>query len=347
MKKGCVILLFLSLVGVAWSQREGWEFSLTGSYMTPNNFNMIEYSAGTVGLEAGWWYRAEGEEWWIQRRRNPSFGVRGSFAYIPQSIAGHRLGIEGVVSAPLGSRFEYYLGVGLSGYTRSQYFTHDEENIFITTLVSCLIDVGINYRLTDHVSLSAALLHSSNGMLQRPNKGLNYIQGGLRYSLKPTPRVENGEVLPPPDFSRHELGFTLQGGAVVSRDLNQEGYFPCYDISLNYQYYFDPVLAVGGTLDLWYNGSHYGLSRMYGEYYTFPCYVSTLGFVEGFWGPVSVKAGIGPVLVAPPRVNIRFYERVGAYYNFGHHYLGVSLNAHAGMIEFIEWSYGYRIPLGK
>ena len=200
MKKGCVILLFLSLVGVAWSQREGWEFSLTGSYMTPNNFNMIEYSAGTVGLEAGWWYRAEGEEWWIQRRRNPSFGVRGSFAYIPQSIAGHRLGIEGVVSAPLGSRFEYYLGVGLSGYTRSQYFTHDEGNIFITTLVSCLIDVGINYRLTDHVSLSAALLHSSNGMLQRPNKGLNYIQGGLRYSLNeiyarygiPMMVVENG-----------------------------------------------------------------------------------------------------------------------------------------------------------
>lgn len=347
MRRAVNILLLLIVAGSAWSQSNGWEFSLTGSYMTPNNFNMPEYSAGTVGAEVGWWHRAEGEEWWIQRRKNPSFGVRASFAFIPEGISGHRLGLVGLVSAPLGNRLDYYIGLGLSGYTLSQYFTHKEENIFITTLVSCLIDVGINYRLTDHISLSASLLHSSNGMLQRPNKGLNFLQWGLRYNTLPHLKLSAVGESPMPDFHRHEIGFTLQGGAVVSRDLNQEGYFPCYDLSLNYQYYFDPVVAVGGTFDLWYNGSHYGLSRMYGEYYTFPCYVSMLGYIEGFWGPLSIKAGIGPVLVAPPRVNIRFYERVGAYYNFGHHYVGVSLNAHAGMIEFIEWAYGYRIPLSK
>ena len=330
------------------SQSSHWELSLTGSYMTPNNFNMLEYATYTVGTEVGWWWRCEGDEWWIQRRNNPSFGLRASFAYIPNGIAGHRLGLVGLVSAPLYDRLDYHIGLGLSGYTRSKYFTHDPENIFITTLINCLVDIGVDYRFNDRLSASVAFLHSSNGMLNRPNKGLNFVQWGMCYSMSAMPRlaIRSRTDIPEPDsFCRHEIGVALQGGAVMSWDLRQNGYFPCYDLSLNYQYYIDPVVAVGGTLDFWYNGSHYGLSRMYGESYTFPCYVSALAFTEGFWGPLSIKAGIGPVLVAPPRVNIRFYERVGVYYNFRRNYVGVALNAHAGVIEFVEVCYGRRFSL--
>jgi hypothetical protein len=30
------------------------------------------------------------------------------------------------------------------------------------------------------------------------------------------------------------------------------------------------------------------------------------------------------------------------FYNFGHRYTGISLNAHGGRVEFIEWTYGVR-----
>lgn len=331
------------------AQQNHWELSATGGIMTPNNFNMLEFTAATFGGEVAWWHRCEGDQWWVWRRRNPSFGVRASFAYIPQGVAGHRVGLVGLVSSPLWKRWDYHIGLGLSGFSRSQYFTHDRKNIFISTLVSCLIDVGLDYRLADRCSLSLAFLHSSNGMLHRPNKGLNFIQLGMTYAVGPNQvsRLQGTNTVPPiqPERQKSELGFALQGGVVMSRDLNQNGYFPCYDVSLNYQYYLDPAVAVGGTLDFWYNGSHYGLARMYDEPYRFPCYLSALVYTEGFWGPLSVKAGIGPVLLAPPRVDVRIYERVGAYYNFGNHYTGVALNAHAGMIEFIELAYGYRIPI--
>ena len=78
---------------------------------------------------------------------------------------------------------DYSLGVGLSIYTKALSFTGDEENVFISSLVSCLIDVAFNFRLGDDVLLNASLLHSSNGMLYKPNKGVNFLQLGVAVKL--------------------------------------------------------------------------------------------------------------------------------------------------------------------
>ena len=72
---------------------------------------------------------------------------------------------------------------------------------------------------------------------------------------------------------------------------------------------------------------------------------SAMAFAEFFWGPVSLKAGIGPNIVVSPQVTIPYYERLGVYYNFGNNYAGVAVNAHGGRVEFIEWTYGRRFPV--
>ena len=38
---------------------------------------------------------------------------------------------------------------------------------------------------------------------------------------------------------------------------------------------------------------------------------------------------------------------MGLYYNWGRNYVGLGLNARAGMIEFVELGYGLRLPLGR
>lgn len=325
------------------AQSTRWEVSLNGGFMTPNNFNMIEYSAWTVGGDVAWWYRCEGDSWWEWRRKYPQFGVKASFAYIPQSISGHRIGLVGLLRAPLTGALDYHIGVGFSMYTRSQYFTKDPDNIFISTLLSCLIDVGFDYRIGNGITASFSFLHSSNGLLHRPNKGLNYLQVGFGYAFGGDwKRMEERDVKRP-SFNRTELNIAFQGGMATSRDLWVEGLRPCYDLSLNYQYYIDPVVALGGTLDFWYNGTHTDLIRVYGYDYPIPCYVSTLAYAEGFWGSVSIKGGMGFTILASPCVYVSLYERVGVYYNFSNNYVGVALNAHAGMIEFIELCYGIRI----
>ena len=83
--------------------------------------------------------------------------------------------------------------------------------------------------------------------------------------------------------------------------------------------------------------------RKDGSDYRLPLYLRGMGVMEFFWGPLSLKAGVGLVMVASKEVTLPVYERVGAYYNFGRNYVGVALNATAGRIEFIEWTYGRRL----
>ena len=136
----------------------------------------------------------------------------------------------------------------------------------------------------------------------------------------------------------------MQLGTAVSRDLRLPAtrHFLCYDLSGSYQYYLDPAVAVGLTVDLWYNFAADAEIVYAKKEYKLPVNVGLLPYVEGFWGAMSIKAGIGPT-VGTPMIDIPFYERVGVYYNFASAYAGVALNAHAGKIEFIEFAYGMRL----
>lgn len=345
-----ILLCFLCLLSTDnQAQNSHWELGLNGSYAAPNNFNMMEYAAGAASVDVTWLSRSSEPDYWRLQKHYPAFGLRGSFAYIPQAIYGHRFGLVALVRAPLWKRVDYTLGLGLSSYTRAQCFTGDKENIFISSAISCLIDVGFDFRIGDGLLLNASLLHSSNGMLYRPNKGVNFLQLGLAVKLgndyEKTLDWEHSRDLIDslPAFSSFEWGLSLSPGLVMSRRESMNGYYPCYDITLYCQRYTSPLFAYGGALDFWFTGSDWHLLERHRNPYRFPCYLSAMALMEFFWGNLSIKMGAGPVIVSSTVVDTPFYERVGAYYNFGRRYLGVALNAHAGRIEFIEWTVGWRL----
>lgn len=352
MKRLALILLLSAAFGAA-AQNTHWEVGLNGSWMTPNNFNMPEYSAWSGGADVAWAVRMVGDDYQLLWRRYPTFGVRGSVEYIPVDYAGIRIGALAFLRAPLWGRLDYSLGAGLSAFSRSSFFTHDEDNIFINSLICCLIDVGFVYNLTDRVMLSATFLHSSNGQLVRPNKGLNFLQAGVTVKLGENSdsqldwRHSRESIDSVPPYHRHEVGFTLSPGVAMSRNFRQDGLFFDYDLSLNYRYYLNPIIATGATLDLWYNFSHWQQMVWYDDPYRFPMYVGVMWTLEGHWGPLSIDGGVGANLLRSSRVDTPVYERLGAYYNWGNNYAGVGINAHLGKIEFIEWSYGHRFPLGR
>ncbi|MBR1550161.1 MAG: acyloxyacyl hydrolase [Bacteroidales bacterium] len=327
-----------------------WQLGINASYAMPNNFDMMEYSRGTFGFDVTWFSRQSGNEYWRLRKHYPAFGIRGSFACIPNAIYGHRFGLAGIVQAPLGRLLDYHIGLGLSSYTRPQSITHDPDNIFISSVVNCLIDVGFDLRLGDRYLLSASLLHSSNGMLLFPNKGLNFLQFGAAVKLgneyertldwQHSRNLIDTATLIPPEFS-----IAFSPGTVMSRDTTFPGYYFCYDLALTYQRYASPTFAYGATIDFWYNFVDHEQLQYERSPYTLPVYLSALGTMEFFWGPLSIKAGIGFSIVSSPQVSTPLYERVGAYYNLRRVFLGVGINAHGGRIEFIEWTLGYRFPL--
>jgi hypothetical protein len=349
-RRACVGIVFLLVCqgSALLSQNHHWEIGLNGSYAAPNNFDMMDYACGAVSVDATWLSRPTGNEYWRLYKHYPAFGFRGSFAYAPAAIYGHRFGLEGVVRAPLGKWFEYNLGVGLSTFTKAQCFTGDQENIFISSAVSCLIDVGLMFRLGDRMLINASLLHSSNGMLYKPNKGLNFLQLGVAVKLgneyeKELDWMHSRDLIDSvPLFPTREWGVAFSPGLVMSRDDLMDGYYPCYDLTLYYQRYAHPVLAYGGAIDLWFTGSDWRLLRREENFYNIPIYLSAMGVLEFFWGDLSLKLGAGPVIISSTRQVTPFCERVGVYYNFGKHYVGAGINAHGGRIEFIEWTIGRR-----
>ena len=346
MKRLALILLLALFIPVS-AQNSHWEVGLNSGWMSPNGFSMLDYAAFGAGVDVAWLWQTPGNTYWMQWRRQPSFGLKGSFEYVPDGIAGSRIGLVGLLRAPLWGRLDYNIGIGLSAFNRTRYIIHDQDNIFISSLLCCLIDIGFVYNIGERLQLSASFVHSSNGNLVRPNKGLNFMQLGFAARLGegykgPVTREGIGYV---PFFNRHEVGFTLSPGGSMSRHTFQPGFFFDYDISLNYCYYIVPLISVGATVDLWYNGSHDWQREVYHDPYPVPMYVGMMGTIEGHWGALSIKAGVGPQLFVSSFVTIPIYERLGAYYNWGSNYVGVAVNAHAAKAEFIEWSYGRRFPI--
>ena len=344
-------MLLLLLPLPLQAQQTLWEFSLGAEYLlTAYSFRSNHNAVGT-GIEAAWYYC---EESGTAHGRAPEAGVKFDFGYTPQGICGNRFGVAAMLRTPLCPWLDADMGLGLSSYSKPNYRTGNAENVYISTPLVCLVDFGLVAPLGDRSHVALRVLHSSNGNMRRPNRGLNYFRLELGMALPPREVVRSASapafsLRPPASFQGpwHEVGFTLIPSCTFSHHNMQQGLFFCYDVALNYAYRATPAVAYGATVDLWYNFSHPWQLPRYHDNYTFPMYVSALLFFERFWGPISLKGGIGGVIAASSRVMVPVYERLAVYYNFGRHYAGIGINAHIGQAEYIEWSYGYRIPVGK
>lgn len=348
--KRLALVVTMAIATAAAAQGGYWEVGLNGCWQTPNGFNMLEYSEWAGGFDVAYARRIVSNDYGTMWRRYPTVGVRASLEYVPHGISGSRLGVVGLLRAPLWGRLDYSLAAGISAFSRSRFITHDTSNIFVSSLLCCLVDVGVVYNVSNSFALTASFLHSSNGNMVRPNKGLNFLQLGVAYRLgvpdeEPDWRHARQSIDTVPPYCRHELGFTLSPGFSTSRHTRQEGLYLDYDISLNYRYYHNPLISTGLTVDLWFNGSHWTRFVWYDEPYYVPVYVSAMLTIEGHWGPVSIGGGVGSTLLASSMVDMPLYERLGVYYNWGNNLVGVAINAHGVKAEFIEWSYGRRFGI--
>ena len=340
--------------GIAFSfyrsplQAQDWHFeaSMGGEYLvTAYSFNSPHNAYG-MNFDLSRWYHVSADTGWAALRHGPSFGMKASVGLTPKSICGNRVGLDGLVRTPLLPWLDWEFGIGASAYSRSRYLVEDTANVYITTLFTFLLEAGLVAHLGPNMNLGVRIVHSSNGRLHEPNRGLNYLQVGL--SMDPsgswTP-ADMKKVTARCVTNPHEINVACSGGMVISRHLMQQGYYPCYDISLSYGYHHSPVVAYGATVDLWYNYSHTWQQAFYNDSWPLPLYVGALLYTEGFWGPMNFKFGVGYTLLSSTMVKEPVYERVGVYYNFDRKYIGMAVNAHLGQIEFIELTLGYRIGL--
>lgn len=338
-------VLFIPVAGKCQVSPSHFSFALTGGKVIPTAGSPFGGDNPTYGFDAAVCWRQEDEQhYWTTFWNHPYAGIRTNFAHILNGIAGDRFGLAGFLQGPITRHIDWVYGAGLSLYTRPYRFTHDPENIYIGSVVNCLIDVGLvfNFPVGENYTLFAAgkLVHSSNGYLYKPNHGLNYLQAevGCRFGAAQSP------VKPPlqdSTFTPFGRWFVMVApGAAMSRNdpLDKIVYYPTYMSQVGYTRYFHPCFAYGGALDLSYNFAHRKLAPVD----EWPVYPAVSVFGDCLWGAFDLRLGVAHYLSYYPQNWFQYYERVAIYYRFGEelrHRAGVGMKVHGDHIDFVEWTY--------
>lgn len=338
MKRLASLLLATLTAGTLAAQQSHWEASVGGEYMLTAYSFKSPHNSLAAAADIAWWQQAEGY----------SYGLKAGLNINPDGICGHRAGVLGMLRLPLGNLLDADMGLGLSTYTSPLPLTGNDEDVYISTWLTFMFDMGLNMWMTEQLRLGLHLTHSSNGHLNRPNRGLNFFRLEAGYSFGEKDRMPARAFSTNKDWveSAHRVGITASGGLTASRHMMQKGLFPCYDLSLNYQYLLAKRSMCGLTVDLWYNFSHPWQLPRYHDNYTAPVYLGVMFVLEQTLGPLSIRGGIGYTLLHSTLVKRPVYERLSLYYNLKHHYFGLGINAHVGQAEFVEWSYGFWLPVG-
>ena len=238
------LVLLVSLHTVAKGQPTHYSVGGTAGMVIATNGSPFDGRSPTGGIDvAALWSHKDTSVFWHRFWDEPMIGVRANYAHIWNSVAGDRLGLAWTLNGPLLGHLSWTYSVGLSMYTKPYSVTHDTTNSFIGSPLNCLIDLGFMYelplseRLT--ATLTAKLVHSSNGYLYKPNHGLNYLQAelGLRYGPARRHYRHRPSFFSDSTFLGYGRPFLLVApGAVMSRydDLDDIIYYPTYLLQLGY-----------------------------------------------------------------------------------------------------------------
>ena len=393
-------LLFIFLSSHSLLAQPQRTFSLLTGYTVPNSSEWSYIADIPIGIDAAfsktvdWGF--DGVNGYFPILRKYNLGLRGNITFFPNAIAGQRIGLSGFIQEPLW-RFKrkvlfdgdtvpsttlnplsLEMDCGLAFYTNPYSRTPNPDNVFIGSNFNCMIQIGLSYshclRDFSHIVFAAKLAHSSNGYLVKPNKGLNYLQLSVGYTLPAQypsgfcrisyfdtidrgardlwPVINSREMWPMdnPAFRGGEWLLSYAPGVVMPRYTGaSQNYFYAHTAQAGWLYRFNPARAVGATLDLTYNYSHTAIIRHWNENYSLPFYIGIAGVYEATYYRLTLHTAVAAYLARSEHGTTPLYERVGLYYNFGReyrrvrHFVGVALKSHMAHIDFIEWHYGIRI----
>src|SRR5690606_29837326 len=272
-------------------------------------------------------------------------------------IIGSPYAIYGFMQSPFGNlkkkywSFDYRIGLGISG----NFKPYDPETnpliVGIGANNNVCIDVGIGgqYKISPNwrIGLALAYHHFSNGALRLPNKGVNLIPITASVTYQPDGHSvlpDRSNIQPYPDKILYHINYGI-GWKQLDKDKDER--FLKTTLGAYASKHVSHKWRVGAGVDLFYSDS--------GNY-------DEIAGDDS--GKLSAKLSGGPsfylVHVLTRRLvvngNIGYYIhkrsfngeinhiflRAGArYYVYKDFNAGISIKAHKGKADFIEWTVGY------
>jgi len=324
--------------------------SLDGAYY--NAFN----------LKIGWQTQHDGD-FYHQLFNYPIYGIGLYSSTFGLDHVGNPYAIYGFVSIPIKPRinsrwnFNYRISLGLSG--RFNPYNEDENpfNLVIGTKNNVFIDFGgqVNYQLNRHFLLGAGLAfhHFSNGALKLPNTGINLLPftAALTYIPSSGP-VDFRKDFIRPNSKNDQLQLSLAIGLKQLDTGNPNQYIKStfgffWSRFLGYKW----RLGLGGNLFYASSGNDDDVAGdRHGRFRALFSGAPAFYVDHLLTSRLFLNGNIGYYLHRNEfnGETKPFYLRIGVRYAvYKNWFTGVSIKAHGGKADFIEWTTGYTLDFHK
>ncbi|WP_312698366.1 acyloxyacyl hydrolase [Sphingobacterium mizutaii] len=315
-----------------------------------------------LNFKIGWKQRAKKDQYY-QIYNYPIYGIGLYSSTFNTDILGSPFAIYGFVQTPIAPKedsrwsYDYRIGLGLSGNFKPYNENENPLNLVIGSKNNVFIDLGIRtqYRINPHwkAGVGLAFHHFSNGALRLPNKGVNLVPltVSVNYQINPDIKINRDSVLKP--YSKKILYHINYGvGFKQLKDESDERFFKS-TLSAYASRHVSYKWRLGGGFDLFYSSSG-----------------NDAEIAGDKSGKLSSKLSGGPSFYIAHILNERLvlngnvgyylhnqrfngeirrvFLRAGArYYVYKNINAGVSIKAHMGKADFIEWTVGYTFNRDK
>ncbi|WP_084163937.1 acyloxyacyl hydrolase [Olivibacter sitiensis] len=287
----------------------------------------------------------------------PIYGVGFYSSTFGLEHVGHPYAVYGFVSVPISPKvnrrwnFNYRIALGLS----SRFNPYDAEenplNLIIGTRNNVFIDLGLqaSYMLSKRfqIGLGTAFHHFSNGALVLPNTGINLLplMASVTYIPSDKPFDFRKDEVPP--MSRlHQLHVHYAFGLKQISLENEKQYFKS-TLGVFWSAHAGYKWRLGAGLETFYSGSGRDAEVAGDRVNKFGSLFSSGAafYIDHVLTQRLYMNGNAGYYLHRNRFNgerTPYYLRIGVRYKvYKDFYSGVSIKAHGGKADFIEWTNGY------
>lgn len=306
---------------------------------------------GSLKVEYG--KQTYGQEMWEQLYRYPEYGVGYYFADLNDPII---LGYVNSVYAYLNSPFiktnkflfNYQFAIGFSYLNKYFDYRENYTNLAIGSHFNAYFNLSLNasYRLSKKIELTAALAgcHYSNGAFKQPNLGINVVSFdlGVKYFLHEI--ISDKKLFENPAYIKNnEFSVIMALGAKSVPPIRGPNYFMT-TISFYFSRQINHKRKIGIGTDIFYDETLYNEFDInktvhFTDVLRNGVYVSH----EFLMKKLSIAIQLGAYTYTSVKPFFPLYTRLALRYDFlPRMFANISLKAHMGVADFIEWGVGYR-----
>lgn len=327
--------------------------------------SMADSYYNALNLRIGWQtqYRDSVHRSYHQMYNYPIYGFGLYGSTFGMDRVGNPYAVYGFVSIPIRPRinqrwnFNYRIGLGLSGRFNPYDPEENPLNLLIGTSNNVFIDLSlqVSYMLSRRFQIGAGLSfnHFSNGALALPNSGINLLPGSVALTYIPSSQpFDFRKDAITPMAKRHQLHVNYAFGFKQLSMENEKRYFKS-TLGAYWSAHAGYKWRLGGGVDLFYSSSGSDVLAAQEETGKFSSLFSLAPsfYIDHVLTPRLYLSGNAGWYLHRNEFNGEvqpYFLRIGVRYKvYRDFYSGISIKAHGGKADFIEWTTGYSFNITR